>query len=67
MLHTLSSEALVAEELGAHTLGGHLSTTLGLLNAVPVGLSRLVMVGMVLGLGHTRNKLKVEKYEINLL
>ena len=51
-MHSLGGETLVAEELGAHTLGGHLAETLGLLDTVAVSLAVLVVVGVVLGFCH---------------
>ena len=50
LLHPLHGEALVAKELGAHALGGHLSTGSSPLDTVPVSLADLVVVGVVLGL-----------------
>ena len=49
--HAHLGVALVAQELGVHALGGHLTGAAGLLH-VPVRLLVLVVVGVVLGLGH---------------
>lgn len=55
LLHTLSGVALVPEELGAHTLSGHLPEALSHLDTVSVSLPALVVVGVVLGFGHYVN------------
>ena len=52
--HTLDGEALVPEELGAHSLGGHLAVLGGLGDAVLMGLLVLVVVGVILRLGHRK-------------
>lgn len=43
---------VVSSELGVNTLQGWVLVGLRLLDAVSVSLSRLVVSGMVLGLGH---------------
>jgi len=49
---------LVSQELGVHSLGAHVLGTLGLFDAVGMGLVRVVVCARVLLLWNVENKVK---------
>merc|ERR1719265_810039 len=51
-VHALLRKALVPQKLAVHPSGGHLLVALRFLDAIPVGLAILIVVGVVLGLRH---------------
>lgn len=52
----LFGKLLIPEELWVHTFGAHISLTLGLLDAICMGLVRIVVGASVLGLLCDENK-----------